>query len=290
MSYDKVSLLLPMFGADQGTSFPDLSLANRQITLNNTVTKTDQTAFDEYGSSAYFNGTSANLLSTFSGAIASISGDFTIECWVRLDTATLSGGSNRAIYSFTNTTANAARPMILLTNDTAPKPLFYTTSTLLTASSGFAVNQWHHFATVRNGSTVTLYINGTSVGSMTYSTTIVPDAFRIGNSVGSAGWYSGHMQDFVITMEAKYTANFTPPDRFAGRISGTITDDEGDPAVRKVYAVPRADPLRVFATESASDGSYTVLVPMDVGECSRIVLDDDAAPLYNDLIDRVIPA
>lgn len=74
-------------------------------------------------------------------------------------------------------------------------------------------------------------------------------------------------------------------------VSGTVLDAAGAPAAREVRAIDRRT-KQVLATtiSSASTGAYAMLVPVgsDV-EVQRIVLDDDAGSLQNDLVDRVYP-
>jgi len=217
-----IEVLLPMNGANNGTTFNELSFRPKNITVTDAITSTGQSKFSGYGSSGYFNGTTARLTAEINNL--NISGNFTGQLWLRLDTDTLSSGSNRCIFGFNNSgTSAAARPLILLDDNATPRPLFFTTSTLITGSSGFTVNTWHHFAVVRSGTTVTMYIDGSSVGSATFSTQIAPTNFRIGSSLDTAGYYSGNMSDFMFSVDARYTGAFTPPSRFSGQISRTNT-------------------------------------------------------------------
>lgn len=101
-------------------------------------------------------------------------------------------------------------------------------STVLTASftvsnpTTFFDGTWHHFAAVRNGSTITLYIDGVAGGATinisTNSFRTQTSAFRpaIGAfcEAGDAGesFGGGRIAEVRITIGvARYTANFTPP-------------------------------------------------------------------------------
>ena len=79
-------------------------------------------------------------------------------------------------------------------------------------------------------------------------------------------------------------------------ISGVISDSLGNPTQRKVIAVsrPTNGDAAVVLAQTLSDavtGAYTLEGALwPEGEVARIVIsEDDAAPLLNDLIDRVIP-
>jgi hypothetical protein len=75
-----------------------------------------------------------------------------------------------------------------------------------------SLNAWHHYAIVRNGTTFTLYVNGTSRGSATSSVNITAqgDVFRIGNSTTYP--IAGYISNFrLVNGTAVYTSNFTPP-------------------------------------------------------------------------------
>jgi hypothetical protein len=70
------------------------------------------------------------------------------------------------------------------------------------------LNTWAHLALVRNGSTTTLYLNGTSVASGT-STNPTDNTSPL--QMGTSG-FIGYINDFRITNGlARYTSNFTPP-------------------------------------------------------------------------------
>lgn len=71
-------------------------------------------------------------------------------------------------------------------------------------------------------------------------------------------------------------------------VSGVVTDAANNPVAREVRAIDRATGVVLGATTSdAVTGAYAIAVPVS-SEIQRIVLDDDAGTLYNDLIDRVL--
>jgi hypothetical protein len=81
-----------------------------------------------------------------------------------------------------------------------------------TAITGY---MWHHLAVVLNDDTITMYLDGLSVGSAEISglpIMISPPDFRIGSDannpdVGMVGW----IDEFRLSDVARYTENFTPP-------------------------------------------------------------------------------
>ena len=83
-------------------------------------------------------------------------------------------------------------------------------------STARSLNTWYHYALVRNGTDISMYIDGTKVGtSLTTSTAV--DSTTIRFAVGGPGEYAGlqfqgYIQDFRISKGlARYTSNFTVP-------------------------------------------------------------------------------
>jgi hypothetical protein len=77
------------------------------------------------------------------------------------------------------------------------------------------LNTWHHLALVRNGTTFTLYINGTSRSTLTSSMSIGPQigSMTIGTwGLNGADRFRGYVSNFrFVNGTAVYTSNFTPP-------------------------------------------------------------------------------
>jgi hypothetical protein len=166
----------------------------------------------KYGNgSMYFDGTGDYLLVPSDPSLDFGTGDFTIEFWLNLANVT---STWQAIISRAYNITGGWR---LYKNDGTAELRWYAggTSVVLTSSSGIANNVWSHVAVVRNGTTLTIYVDGTNRGSATNSTNYTPGnyAVEIGSGVVTSAYpVTGYIDDLRITKGvARYTANFTPP-------------------------------------------------------------------------------
>jgi hypothetical protein len=109
----------------------------------------------------------------------------------------------------------------------------YTNKTrIIEGSSDALENEWQHIALVRQGSTMTLYLNGSSIGTTTNSTTF-SGPIRPGCEYYADVAYplDGFMDEYRVSKTARYTTNFTPPTRpFGGGLRMKAPDG-------KVYAL-----------------------------------------------------
>ena len=224
--FDKVSLLLPLTGDNNGTTFTDYSPTPKTVSVyGDTKTVTAQSKY--YGSSAYFDGTyttnGEHLTVPKTSDFDFGAGDYTIEAWIRL-VALNTTNSTIVSTSFVASPYYSIRFRVLSTG-----ALYMLVSmdgsaiiTVSSAAGAIATNQWYHVAGVRNGSSIMLFIDGVLVGTTTgvsgsiyYSTR---DPIHIGVDPSSNGtpslreYFNGYIQDLRITKGvARYTANFTPP-------------------------------------------------------------------------------
>jgi hypothetical protein len=136
----------------------------------------------------------------------------------------------------------------------------------LTTSASISNGLWHHVASIRVGSTWTIYINGVpyATGDESASISAGDTTLSIGRDPSnSARDWIGYMQDILfIKGAALWTSDFTPPDRLIGEISGTVKDSTDTVAERTIIAVPRSYKSKQFTTtSSAIDGTYSLTVP-----------------------------
>ena len=125
------------------------------------------------GGSGYFDGDGDYLRLPTSNDF-DFSGSFTIEAWIYVtDTS-----ASRTVLG---TCGNIGGRNGIYFGTSGTNFIFFqyiTNSTLISAP--MTTGQWNHVAGVRNGSVITLYINGTSVGSSTFSNSFSGDSAQGG--------------------------------------------------------------------------------------------------------------
>ena len=176
------------------------------------------------GFSVAFDGT-GDYLSMASGTSLG-AGNFTIECWVYL-TAAPAGettvGSSSDYY-----TAGFNGNFVFRVGTTNLWRSFDAQSNQATIDGTFtwSTGQWYHMAWVRNSGTVTVYRNGTSLGSVADSKTLSDstNGYAVA-ATKSGGSYSSLLTGYISNLRvvvgtALYTTTFTPPTQLLN-ISGT---------------------------------------------------------------------
>jgi len=89
----------------------------------------------------------------------------------------------------------------------------------LTGATTLTLDTWYHFAVVRDGTSLKLYLNGSQDGSATVSASLAfnwnaGSGFAVGggNWDGASGYFAGYIDELRVTKGvARYTSNFTPP-------------------------------------------------------------------------------
>ncbi len=188
-------------------SFSDSSSAQYAITRSATARL--DAGLPVFGSgSAYFDGTSY-LSVPHTGDWDFGTGDFTVDFQARFRDTT----STQALFSIGDYASNGLT-------------LYYTNGNLNIHINSAAVsksiawtpvqNQWYHFALVRTGAAVKLFVNGTQAGTdLTNSSNISGSAtgVYIGAlySGGTGNYLNGNIDEFRISKGiARWTSNFTP--------------------------------------------------------------------------------
>jgi len=213
--YDNLVLAMPFNAA---TGFADVSSRNRNPGVyGNTTISTAQSKY--YGSSAYFDGTGDYLsidvgisTSTSDFVLGPSGSDFTIEMYLYA-TSSANGGII-STYSNWNTSAGYLNRWALIFSGNDIQ--WYNSAGGIGMGESAILNQWVHYAICRSGSTITMYRNGTSIGTQTTNQNYTSIDPLVTGYINGWGYYQGYLQDLRIYKGvAKYTGTFTPPERIA---------------------------------------------------------------------------
>jgi alpha-tubulin suppressor-like RCC1 family protein len=180
---------------------------SKPIQIGNSIT-TEVTNSNIY--STFFNGNGDYLAINYASG-STIAGDFTWETWA-YDTGATTNGT---LLGWRSGSAGWSG-FIIQRNNSANVIASINNGTTITQTSGtYLSNVWNHVALVRSGTTVTLYVNGTNVGTGTVSGSFNPTAsYWIGsdpyNNVSAVQLQGYISNQRFVNGTPVYTSNFTP--------------------------------------------------------------------------------
>jgi hypothetical protein len=222
---DPYTVLLCHFnGADGSTTMTDAMGRHSLTRAGDAQIDTDESKFG--GASVLCDGTGDYVTSAASSDFAFGSGDFTVEYFLRFK---MPAGQDQYVLTLNDyaagvpgwsaATFEAYRTNIADTTFRISGGTYTDTMNWVDSTQIYNVNTWHHVALVRYGNTLSLYVNGSSVGTpVTLSGSVantgvtgVTVAARTTGSVYSA-LYTGHIDELRVSKGiARYTSTFTPP-------------------------------------------------------------------------------
>ena len=132
-----------------------------------------------------------------------LTGDFTVELFAYVTALTPSGGDIQLL-TFGAYTSNYG---FAINVGYGQNITVVGTLGVHSNNNAISLNTWYHIAVVRNGSVVTLYLDGVAVSTFTQSNkwvyTYAGDFITL---------YEGYVDEvYIVKNVAKYTTNFTPP-------------------------------------------------------------------------------
>lgn len=218
--FSSVSLLLHMEGANGSTTFTDSSSNSRTVTAGGDAKIS--TAQKKYGnSSGLFDGSGDYCVcpgvNFFGTQNFTIEGFFRATNWGIGVTRALwghrssSGFTGGAQITFTPSGGSTAALLLDISSSSTGSWFAQSFSTGLTISQDI----WYHIALVRNGSTITPYLNGVAGNSVTVGSLniAVGGSFTIGSAFTTGQYFPGNIDEFRVTQLARYTSGFTPPSK-----------------------------------------------------------------------------
>jgi len=208
-----------------------VSTSGTIVGTSTTVTVADTSVSTQAYSVKFQSANSQYLQVAANAAFVPAAGNFTIEAWVylfnygstRIGIANNWNGGGAWNWQITNS------GFIEFNYTNIP----YGISTIQTTGTTKVVplNQWCHIAVVRNGATLTFYVNGSAdattrnIGSDTiyyYNSNTKPLVIGADSDFTTGNYLNGYISNFrMVKGTAIYTANFNPPTDNLSAVSGT---------------------------------------------------------------------
>jgi hypothetical protein len=247
-----------MLGSTTVTPFnADASTNNFNVTINGDARSNNFTPYQAGYYSNYFGGSGNSINYPSASQYAIGTGNFTLEFFVNF--SALNAGHNRMFAIGASGTdgleidLNGTNLEVGIQNG---YPIGYTWVP--------TVNTWYYMAVTRSGSTVTLYINGTSVATGTSSNNISQNSLSIGGISWQSTWsINGFLSNVRLSNTVRTIATPTTPytsdanTLFLGAQSNRFLDNSSYVATATATGTPQVSPAQPFTlpTTVATYGS-----------------------------------
>ena len=270
----------------------DGSTNSHSITINGNTHTRPFSPYDyetysaaDNGGSMYFDGNGDYVKVT--NTTTSVSGDFTIECWLNFNSYRTSGANSRVFCMKPggNTADNLQLIVDMGTPGIAGSVSIWTNAYTAQASTPIDDDSWHHIAVTRESGTVKIYIDGTLEGSGSNSTTFDFSGHKIGTrdeTADTASKFTGSIADFrTVVGTAVYTSNFTPPTAPLTDVTNTLALVRGTNAgIIDKSQTAKTLTLNGDVKSSTTQTKY-LSSSMAFDGNGDIILFDASDPLYN---------
>jgi hypothetical protein len=208
--YSSVVSLLHFDGADASTTFTD----EKGVTWSANANAQIDTAQSKFGgASGLFDGT-GDFLNTADSAIWTMSGDYTLECFIRMN-GTL---TNKVIASKRENVVNNNEWIFAVNSSGLLQFVYWDNATIrinVIGTTTVTGNAWHHVAFTKKGTTGRLFLGGLLEDTDTFGGAVSDKTYavRIGRDpVNTANDWNGWIDEFRATQGVcRYVENFAPP-------------------------------------------------------------------------------
>ena len=165
-----------------------------------------------FNNSYSFNGSNQSLEVAANNVFAFGTGNFTVEGWF-YNTSFPGSGAYNHFFDFRSSGASTTGWTVGQFSTAGQLVIYSGSGQVLAGTTNPVISTWNHFAVTRVGSTVTLYLNGISIGTWASSTNFTDNICVIGRYASSAvEYFNGYLSNLrVVKGVAVYTGNFTVP-------------------------------------------------------------------------------
>ena len=221
-SLSNTVLLISSNTTNGSTTISDLSGNSHAITaIGDAKHSTTQAKFGS--TSLYCDGTGDRIQVADSADFA-FTGDYTIEFWIFYVGTPANGthicgqgGNSVSNYGFMFRCEPSGFFLAASSNGS--------TQRIITSSTNMS-NAWHHVALVKHGTSMKLYIDGTSEGTpLTHAEPVqnVAANWEFGGNSTVGSHLNAYFDEIRFSSSARYTANFTPPASFFATSAANMT-------------------------------------------------------------------
>jgi hypothetical protein len=179
------------------------------------------------------------------------SGDFTIEAFVYFTGSPGDGASAYTIVrKFSYDSSNQQEYLLQIAANNVLEFVYSSngsSSSNLTSTSYLTASTWHHVAVTRAANILTLFLDGSSVGTASFSGALFSgtEPLYIGGRPDSQTMFAGYIDDVrILKGNALYTANFTTPSSALTASAATnVTDSR---AYSSIWSMSSQTVVNVF--------------------------------------------
>jgi Concanavalin A-like lectin/glucanases superfamily len=223
--YEYTTLLLPGNGTNgaQNNTFLDSSTNNFTITRNGNTTQGSFSPFSQTGWGNYFDG-SGDYLTSSIGSISS-GASFTFEFWAYFTGSLTANVRYFDLNSFAFAAQNLVYRVSGVSTGSGAVEVSMNGSQSASSTNVVKTNSWQHHAISYNGTTLSIWVDGTRVISYTPTAGGLLTSIAIGSSAAAAEYFTGYISNFRLvigsTVYTPSSTTITVPTTPLTAISGT---------------------------------------------------------------------
>ena len=185
-----------------GDTFTDNSHLATAVTNSGAVISTDQYKYTAYPSSYFLDNN--NCLVMNSSNLFTGNTEFTLEAWVY---PTVNANA-KTVFSWGDSNRSLGDGGVVSISGTSI--VYYASGTRI--SGTVTLNAWNHIAFVGNKTSMILFVNGVSQGSVNVNYSLASNAdVKVGKNGNYSEYFTGYITEIRFSNIARWTTDFTPP-------------------------------------------------------------------------------